>query len=79
MWPLTAASDHTTENSQLPVPRDAFLAVLNHLALRVLVSNIDVAVFDRIVNALMVAADSELQAELFQIQLLVRRVLADVV
>ena len=67
------------ENSQLPVPRDAFLAVVNHLALRVLVGNIDVAVFDRIVNALVVAADGELQAELFQIQLLVRRVLADVV
>ncbi len=66
------------ENSKLPAPKDAFLAVVNHLALRVLVSNIDVAVFDRIVNALMVAADSELQAELFQIQLLVRRVLADV-
>ncbi len=67
------------ENSQIPVPRDVFLAVVNHLALRVLVGNIDVAVFDRIVNALMVAADGELQAELFQIQLLVRRVLADVV
>ncbi len=67
------------ENSKLPAPKDAFLAVVNHLALRVLVGNIDVAVFDRIVNALMVAADSELQAELFQIQLLVRRVLADVV
>ncbi len=67
------------EKSNLPAPKDAFLAVVNQLALRVLVGNIDVAVFDRIVNALMVAADGELQAELFQIQLLVRRVLADVV
>ena len=67
------------EKSQLSVPRGAFLAVVTHLALRVLVSTVDVAVFDRIVNALMVAADGELQAELFQIQLLVRRVLADVV
>ncbi len=65
------------ENSKLPAPKDAFLAVVNHLALRVLVGNIDVAVFDRIVNALMVAADGELQAELFQIQLLVRRVIVD--
>lgn len=65
------------ENSKLPAPKDAFLAVVSHLALRVLVGNIDVDVFDRIVNALMVAADSELQAELFQIQLLVRRVSVD--
>ncbi len=74
MSPLTAASDHTTENSQLPVPKDAFLAVVNHLALRVLVGNIDVTVFDRIIDALIVVADGELQAELFQIQLVVRRV-----
>ena len=68
----------TTERSHLPAPKDAFLAVVNHLALRVLVGNFDVAVFDRIVDALMVAADGELQAELFQIQLVVRRSLADV-
>ena len=67
------------EKSNLPAPKDAFIAVLNYLALGVLVGNIDVEVFDRIVNALMVAADTQLQAELVQIQLLVRRVLADVV
>lgn len=66
------------ENSKLPAPKDAFIGVLNYLALGVLVGNIDVAVFDRIVNALMVATDGELQAELFQIQLLVRRGIVDV-
>ncbi len=65
------------EKSQLPVPRGAFLAVMDHLAFAVLVGNIDVAVFDRIVNALMLAVDGELQAELFQIQLLVTRVIVD--
>ena len=50
------------ENSKLPAPKDAFITVLNYLALGVLAGNIDVAVFDRIVNSLMVAADGELQS-----------------
>ncbi len=68
----------TTERSHLPAPKDAFLAVANHLALKVLVGNLEIAVFDEIINALIAATDGELQAELVQIELLVRRVLVNV-
>ena len=65
------------ENSQLPVPRDAFLAVVNHLALGVLAGNVEVAAFDQAVNALIAATDGDLQAELVQVKLLAKRLLAD--
>jgi len=65
------------DKSHLPAPKDAFIAVLNYLALGVLVGNLEIAVFDEIINALIAATDGELQAELFQIQLLVRRVIVD--
>ncbi len=65
------------ENSQLPVPRDAFLAVLNYLSLAVLVGQIEVAVFDQVINAFIAATAGELQAELAQFKLIVKRVLVD--
>jgi len=67
------------ENSRLPAPKDAFLSVVTHLALGVLVGSLDVATFDQAVHSLIAATDGELQAELVQIELLARRVLADVV
>ena len=68
----------TTENSLLPVPREAFLSVLNHVALMVLVGSIEIAAFDRAINALIDVADGELQAELMQLKLTVKRVLTNV-
>ena len=65
------------ENSQLPVPRDAFLAVVNHLVLGVLVGNIEVVAFDQAVNTLIAATDGDLQAELVQVKLLAKRLLVD--
>ncbi len=65
------------ENSRLPAPRDAFLAVLNHLALRLLAGYVDVAAFDQVVNALIAATDGDLQVELGQVKLLAKRLLAD--
>ena len=65
------------ENSKLPVPKDAFIAVLNYLALGLLVGNLEVAVFDEIIKPLIAATDGELQAELVQIELLAKRVIVD--
>jgi len=64
------------ESSQLPAPRDAFLAVLNHLTLRLLAGHVEVAAFDQAVNALIAATDVDLQAELVQVKLLAKRLLA---
>ena len=66
------------DKSNLPAPKDAFIAVLNYLALAVFMGQIEVAVFDQASNALIAVTDGELQAELFQIQLLVRRGIVDV-
>jgi len=65
------------KNSQLPVPRDAFLTVVNHLALGVLAGKVKVAAFDQAVNALIAATDGDLQAELAQFKLLTKRLLKD--
>ena len=64
------------ESSQLPAPRDAFLAVLNHLALRLLAGHVEVAAFDQAVNAFIAATAGELQAELAQFKLIVKRLSA---
>ncbi len=65
------------ENSQLPVPRDAFLAVVNHLALELLVGNMGIAAFDQSVNALIATTEGELQGELAQLKLLAKKLLAN--
>ena len=61
----------------MPVPRDAFLTVVSHLALGVLVGNVEVAAFDQAMNALIAATDGDLQAEMVQVKLLAKRLLAD--
>ena len=66
------------ENSKLPVPKDSFLAVLNYFAMALFVGQIEVAVFDRVINGLIVAADEELQGELLQLKLTIKRSLAGV-
>ena len=65
------------ENSRLPVPKEAFLAVVNHLAIEVLVGNLEVAKFDSAVNGLLAVPDEELQAELVQVKLIIKRGLVD--
>ncbi len=65
------------ENSRLPAPRDAFLAVLNHLALRLLAGHVEVAAFDQAINALIAVTEGGLQAELAQLKLLTKRLCAD--
>ena len=66
------------EKSPLPAPKDSFLAVLNYLALALLVGQIEVAVFDQVINGLIAAADEELQGELLQQKLTIKRSLAGV-
>ena len=67
------------EDSKLPAPRGAFLAVLNHLALAVIIGTLEVATFDQVVNSLVAATEDELQAEIVQLKLLIKRVLAGVI
>ena len=60
------------------VPTEPFLAVVNHLALRVLVGTLEVSEFDQVVKSLISATDDEqLQAELVQVKLLLKRALAN--
>ena len=65
------------KNTLLPAPKDSFLTVLNYFALALFVGQIEVAVFDQVINGFITAADEELQAELMQIKLMIKRVLVD--
>jgi len=65
------------EKSRLPAPKEAFLSVVNHLALEVLVGNVEVAAFDQAINALIAVVEDGLQTELAQLKLVVKRLLAD--
>ncbi len=66
-----------TTESLLPAPRDAIFSVLYYLALAVIVGAVDVEHFDQVINALIVATAGELQGELAQFKLIVKRVLVD--
>jgi len=66
------------KNFRWPVPKEAFLAIVNHLVIEVLMGNLEVAKFDQAVNALIAVADDELQGELLEVKRLVKRMLADV-
>ena len=63
------------ETSQLPVPRGAFLAAGNYLALALLVGNIEVAAFDQALNPLINVAYGDLRTALEQIKLLTKKAL----
>ncbi len=65
------------EKSKFPEPKDAIFSVLNYLALAVIVGAVDVEHFDQVINALIAATAGELQAELAQFKLIVKRVLVD--
>ena len=65
------------ESSQLPPPREAIFAVLNYLALAVIAGAVNVEHFDQVINAFIAATAGELQAELAQFKLIVKRVLVD--
>ena len=67
-----------SENLHLPAPKDSFIGVLNYLALGVLVGSIKVGAFDEAINALIKATDGELQAELTQLKLTIKRSFLDV-
>ncbi len=66
------------DKPHLPPPRDAIFSVFNYLALAVIVGAVKVEHFDRVINALIAATDGELQGELAQFKLIVKRVLVDV-
>ena len=61
----------------LPLPRDAFRHVANYLALSTLIGAVDVPTFDQGINGLILTAGDELQAELAQLKLTIKRSLAD--
>ena len=61
----------------LPVPVDAFRQVANHLGLDLLIGNIEVSTFDEVINVLIKVANRELQAELTQLKLFVKRILVN--
>ena len=61
----------------LPVPADAFRQVGNYLALSKLVGAIDMPPFDSAMNALIDVTDGELQAELAQLKLTIKRSFVD--
>ena len=65
------------ENSRLAAPKEAFLSVANHLALGVLAGYVEVPVFDQAINALIAVTKGELQAELVQLKLVAKGLLAD--
>ncbi len=65
------------ENSQLPPPREAIFAVLNYLALAVIVGAVNVEHFDQVINAFIAATAGPLQAELVQFKLTVKRILVN--
>jgi len=65
------------ENSRVPAPKEAFLSVANHLALRVLVGNLRVAAFDEVINDLIAVTEGGLQTDLAQLKLLTKRLLKD--
>ena len=65
----------TTEHSLLPTPKGAFFAVVNHVTLGVLVGEVEVAIFDQVINAVIAATAGTLQADLAQFKLMVKRIL----
>ncbi len=61
----------------LPAPKDAFRQVANHLGLELLIGNIEVSTFDEVINVLIKVANRDLQAELTQLKLFVKRILVN--
>ena len=65
----------TELKERMSPPHESLKTVVNFFALGVIVGQVDVKDFDRVINALIQATNGELQDELFRIKTFTKRVL----
>lgn len=73
----TTTPPHLGSQTHTLVPEKEIRKVVNFFGLEMVNGRIDVPVFDQAINALIAVTKGELQAELVQLKLVAKRLLAD--